>query len=75
VSGCDSRAVLQGVHAPAPEVAGAGGRRLTKDKILAGLPLKALDRQYKDCPLVAVTEKRTRTEIDDYCRALAAAVA
>jgi glycine dehydrogenase subunit 1 len=50
-------------------------RRLTKDKILAGLPLKALDRQYKDCLLVAVTEKRTRTEIDDYCRALAAAVA
>ena len=46
-----------------------------KDKILAGLPLKTFDRQYKDCLLVAVTEKRTRTEIDDYCRALAAAVA
>jgi len=50
-------------------------RRLMKDKILAGLPLKALDRQYKDCLLVAVTEKRTREEIDGYCRALAAAVA
>jgi len=50
-------------------------RRLMKDKILAGLPLKALDRQYKDCLLVAVTEKRTRTEIDAYCRALSAAVA
>ena len=50
-------------------------KRLMKDKILAGLPLKALDRQYKDCLLVAVTEKRTREEIDGYCRALAAAVA
>ncbi len=48
-------------------------RRLLKEKILAGLPLKALDRQYKDCLLVAVTEKRTREEIDAYCRALAAA--
>jgi glycine dehydrogenase subunit 1 len=48
-------------------------RRLMKDKILAGLPLKSLDRQYKDCLLVAVTEKRTREEIDAYCRALAAA--
>jgi len=50
-------------------------RRLMKDKILGGLPLKALDRQHKDCLLVAVTEKRTREEIDAYCRALAAAVA
>jgi len=50
-------------------------RRLMKDKILAGVPLKAFDRQYKDCLLVAVTEKRTREEIDHYCRALAAAVA
>ncbi|PYO55774.1 MAG: glycine dehydrogenase, partial [Candidatus Rokuibacteriota bacterium] len=50
-------------------------KRLMKDRILAGLPLKALDRQYKDCLLVAVTEKRTREEIDAYCRALAAAVA
>ena len=50
-------------------------KRLMKDKILAGLPLKALDRQYRDCLLVAVTEKRTREEIDAYCRALATAVA
>ncbi len=50
-------------------------KRLMKDRILAGLPLKALDRHYKDCLLVAVTEKRTREEIDRYCRALAAAVA
>jgi glycine dehydrogenase subunit 1 len=50
-------------------------KRLMKDRILAGLPLKALDRQYKDCLLVAVTERRTREEIDAYARALAAAVA
>jgi len=49
--------------------------RLMKERILAGLPLKSLDRRYKDCLLVAVTEKRTREEIDHYCRALAAAVA
>ena len=47
-------------------------KRLLKDKILAGLPLKAFDRQYKDCLLVAVTEKRTREEIDAYAAALAA---
>jgi glycine dehydrogenase subunit 1 len=50
-------------------------KRLMKDRILAGVPLKALDRAYKNCLLVAVTEKRTREEIDAYARALAAAVA
>jgi glycine dehydrogenase subunit 1 len=50
-------------------------KRLMKDKILAGVPLKALDRQHKDCLLVAVTEKRTKDEIDAYAAALAAAVA
>jgi len=50
-------------------------KRLAKDRILAGLPLKAFDRQYKDCLLVAVTEKRTREEIDAYAAALAVAVA
>jgi glycine dehydrogenase subunit 1 len=50
-------------------------KRLAKDKILAGLPLKIFDRQYKDCLLVAVTEKRTREEIDAYAAALAKAVA
>jgi glycine dehydrogenase subunit 1 len=50
-------------------------KRLMKDKILAGVPLKALDREYRDCLLVAVTEQRTREEIDAYGRALAAAVA
>jgi glycine dehydrogenase subunit 1 len=50
-------------------------KRLMKDKILAGVPLKAFDRAQKDCLLVAVTEKRTRAEIDVYAAALAAAVA
>ncbi|HXJ77331.1 MAG TPA: aminomethyl-transferring glycine dehydrogenase subunit GcvPA [Candidatus Methylomirabilis sp.] len=50
-------------------------KRLMKEKILGGLPLKTLDRRYRDCLLVAVTEKRTREEIDRYSRALAAAVA
>jgi len=50
-------------------------KRLMKDKILAGVPLKTLDRQHRDCLLVAVTETRTREEIDAYARALAAAVA
>jgi glycine dehydrogenase subunit 1 len=50
-------------------------KRLMKDKILAGVPLKTLDRQYRNCLLVAVTENRTRAEIDAYRQALHAAVA
>jgi len=50
-------------------------KRLVKQRILAGVPVKAFERQYKDCLLVAVTEKRTREEIDAYAAALAAAVA
>jgi glycine dehydrogenase subunit 1 len=50
-------------------------KRLAREKILAGLPLKSVDRQYKRCLLVAVTEKRTREEIDAYAAALGAAVA
>jgi glycine dehydrogenase subunit 1 len=50
-------------------------RRLLKDKILAGVPLKPFDRSLGDCLLVAVTERRTRGEIDAYARALARAVA
>jgi glycine dehydrogenase subunit 1 len=50
-------------------------KRLMKDKILAGVPLKAFDRAQKDCLRVAVTEKRTRAEIDAYAAALTAAVA
>jgi glycine dehydrogenase subunit 1 len=50
-------------------------KRLQKDRLLAGVPLKGFDRAYKDCLLVAVTEKRTKEEIDAYAAALAAAVA
>jgi glycine dehydrogenase subunit 1 len=49
--------------------------RLLKDKILAGVPLKRFDRRLKDCVLVAVTEKRTREEIDAFAAALRRAVA
>ena len=49
-------------------------KRLRKDRILAGLPLKPYDRSLKDCLLVAVTEKRTREEIDAYADALSRAV-
>jgi glycine dehydrogenase subunit 1 len=50
-------------------------RRLLKDRILAGVPLKAFDRALKDCLLVAVTERRTRDEIDAFADALGRAVA
>src|SRR5258705_5100640 len=50
-------------------------RRLMKARLLAGVPLRGFDRAYKDCLLVAVTEKRTKDEIDAYAAALAAAVA
>jgi glycine dehydrogenase subunit 1 len=49
--------------------------RLARDRILAGVPLKAFDRKLGDCLLVAVTEKRTREEIDRLVGALAKAVA
>ncbi len=50
-------------------------KRLMKERILAGIPLKTYDRSLKDCLLVAVTEKRTRAEIDAYAEALGRAVA
>jgi glycine cleavage system P protein (glycine dehydrogenase) subunit 1 len=50
-------------------------RRLLKDRMLAGVPLKAHDRTLKNCLLVAVTEKRTRAEIDAFAAALGRAVA
>jgi len=49
--------------------------KLAKQGILAGLPLKALDKKHGDCLLVAVTEKRTKDEIDAFADALAKAVA
>jgi len=49
--------------------------RLARQNILAGLPLKGLDRKHADCLLVAVTEKRTKDEIDAFADALGKAVA
>jgi len=49
--------------------------RLAKAGILAGVPLKAFDRRLADCLLVAVTEKRTKEEIDQLVDALGQAVA
>jgi glycine dehydrogenase subunit 1 len=48
--------------------------RLVKEGILAGVPLGSFERRLKDCLLVAVTEKRTRDEIDGLAAALAKAV-
>src|SRR5262249_9113979 len=45
--------------------------RLAKKRILPGVPLKSYDRTLADCLLVAVTEQRTREEIDAYAAALA----
>jgi glycine dehydrogenase subunit 1 len=49
--------------------------KLLKQKILAGVPLKRFDRNLGECLLVAVTEKRTRAEIDQLADALTKAVA
>jgi len=49
--------------------------RLAKQGFLAGVPLKSFDRALADCLLVAVTEKRTKAEIDGFAAALEKAVA
>jgi glycine dehydrogenase subunit 1 len=49
--------------------------RLRRERILAGIPLKDFDRRLEDCLLVAVTERRTREEIDRFADLLARAVA
>jgi glycine dehydrogenase subunit 1 len=49
--------------------------RLARQGFLAGVPLKTFDRALADCLLVAVTEKRTRDEIDAFAAALEKAVA
>jgi glycine dehydrogenase subunit 1 len=49
--------------------------KLLKQRILGGVPLKRFDRTLGDCLLVAVTEKRTRAEIDAFADALTKAVA
>jgi len=50
-------------------------RALRKRRILGGVALGQFDRALRDSILVAVTERRTRAEIDDYGRALAPLVA
>ncbi len=47
-------------------------RALLRKKILAGVPLASLDRRLRDCLLVAVTERRSREEIDAFAGALRA---
>ena len=50
-------------------------RALRKRKILGGVPLGQFDRTLRDGLLVAVTENRSRAEIDGYAEALASVVA
>ena len=50
-------------------------RALRKRKILGGVALGQFDRTLRDGLLVAVTETRSRAEIDSYAEALAAVVA
>jgi glycine cleavage system P protein (glycine dehydrogenase) subunit 1 len=61
------------VKLPAPPDRVVG--KLLRQNILAGVPLKRFDRALADCLLVAVTERRTREEIDRFADALAKAVA
>jgi glycine dehydrogenase subunit 1 len=49
--------------------------KLLKQRILGGVPLKRFDKALADCLVVAVTEKRTRAEIDAFADALTKAVA
>jgi glycine dehydrogenase subunit 1 len=44
-----------------------------QEGIFAGVPLGAWYPEFSDCFLVAVTEKRTKTEIDDLAACLASA--
>jgi glycine dehydrogenase subunit 1 len=48
--------------------------RLARKRFLPGVPLKPFDRALGDCLLVAVTEQRTREEIEAYAAALAEVV-
>jgi glycine dehydrogenase subunit 1 len=44
--------------------------RLRQEQILGGVPLGSFDPRLEDCLLVAVTEKRTREEIDRWVDAM-----
>jgi glycine dehydrogenase subunit 1 len=50
-------------------------RALRRRRLLGGIPLGQFDRRLRDSILVAVTERRTRAEIDAYAAALAAVAA
>jgi len=54
-----------------PEDAEAVAARLAGQGILAGLPLGRHIPELADCLLVAVTEKRTHSEIEQFAAALA----
>ena len=58
-----------------PKPAERVAARLARQGVLAGVPLKSFDRSLADCLLVAVTEKRTKAEIDAFAAALEKAVA
>ncbi len=47
---------------------------LLKEGVLAGLPLGKYDKGLENCLLVAVTEVRTKAQIDDYATKLRAAI-
>ena len=70
-----NQTVMASWYLPRPKSPDRVVAKLAKQHILAGLPLKSLDRKHGDCLLVAVTEKRTKDEIDAFAGALAKAVA
>lgn len=53
-----------------PEKAENVARRLAEQGIVAGLPLGGWNPDLEDCLLVALTEKRTKEEIDRFAAAL-----
>jgi len=44
--------------------------KMAKQGVFAGIPLDNWFANLKDCVLVAVTEKRSKDEIDNYCNLL-----
>ena len=49
-------------------------KRMEEKGIFAGIALEKYYPNLKDCILLAVTEKRTKSEIDDYCKYLGEAL-
>jgi glycine dehydrogenase subunit 1 len=58
-----------------PRPAASVASRLARAGILAGPSLESVDRALRDVLLVAVTEKRTKAEIDRFAETLARIVA